>query len=104
MNNKVSNPKKEVSTGITLNDKDYMTHLLSILKCLEKDMAVSLTEASNETLYLEYKTMFDKICEYQRKAYELMFKFGWYELEKASKTKIDSQLKTLKQDFNSLNQ
>ena len=46
-NNKISNPKKEVPTGISLNDQDYMTILLSHLKELTKNYAVALTEASN---------------------------------------------------------
>ena len=100
---KIQNSQTKVSETIELNDKDYMTNLLSILKCLEKDMAVVLTEASNEILYKEYKNIFDKICEFQRNAYELMFKFGWYELEKASKNKIDNELKTLTKDYDSLN-
>ena len=44
---------------MTLNDKDYISSLLSTLKQLVKNYAVSLTEASNETLYGEYKEMFD---------------------------------------------
>ena len=55
MNNKICNTKKEVPTGIELNDKDYMTQFLSILKDLEKNMTVALTEASNEKLYEAYK-------------------------------------------------
>ena len=31
-NNKICNPKKEVPTGISLNDQDYMTILLTHLK------------------------------------------------------------------------
>jgi len=103
MNNKISNQKKEVPTGIMLNDKDYMTNLLSILKCMEKDMATALTEASNEKLYDEYKKIFDTTSIFQRQAYELMFKFGWYPLETASKTKIESQYKNLKKELDSIN-
>jgi len=103
MNNKISNQKKEVPTGIALNDKDYLTLLLSTLKCMEKDMAIVLTESSNENLYNKYKKTFDSISEYQRQTYELMFKFGWYSLESATKTKIDSELKTLANEFSSLN-
>lgn len=103
MNNKITNPKTEVPTGLNLNDKDYMTNLLSGLKCLEKDMAIVLTEASNEKLFIEYKKMFDEICTYQRNVYELMFKFGWYALEQAGKTKIDAAIKTLDKELQDLN-
>ena len=51
MNNSISNPKIEVPSGMNLNDKDYISNLLSDLKCMEKNFAVVLTEASNEELY-----------------------------------------------------
>ena len=100
--NKICNPKKEVPEGISLNDQDYMTMLLSNLKWLVKNMTVSLTEASNSKLYTEYKSMFDNLIKHQRACYELMFKFGWYSLEQADVKKIstlsndlDTQLKNL---------
>lgn len=103
LNNKITNAQKEVPTGIALNDKDYMSHLLTMLKDYEKNMAVVLTEASNENLYNIYKSMFDEFTELQREAYELMFRFGWYTLELATKTKSDSLYKTLQKELDSLN-
>lgn len=103
MNNKINNPKKKVPTGITLNDKDYMNHLLYMLKDLEKNLAGTLTEASNEKLYKEYKKMFDEIANYQREAFELMFKYGWYTLEEATQTKINTSYSTLKTELDDLN-
>ena len=47
MNNTISNPKTEVEKGIDLNDKDYITSILTCLKELTKNYAVVLTEASN---------------------------------------------------------
>lgn len=96
MKNKISNPKTEVPKGISLNDQDYMTMLLTLLKDIEKNMTVALTESSNENLYKELKKMADEITEYQRDAYELMFRKGWYNLEKAEAKKID----TLEQELN----
>ena len=102
MNNKINNPKQEVPTGIKLNDKDYATALLSCLKEMVKNYSVSLTEASNEILYNEYKTMFDEYTSLQREVYELMFRKGWYSLEKAETQKIDSKYQMLNQEFNDL--
>ena len=102
MNNKISNIKQEVPTGIKLNDKDYATALLSCLKEMVKNYSVSLTEASNEMLYNEYKTMFDEYTSLQREVYELMFRKGWYSLEKAESQKIDSKYQMLNQEFNDL--
>ena len=38
-NNKITNPKTEVPIGIEMNEKDYLTCLLGILKELEKNQS-----------------------------------------------------------------
>lgn len=103
MNNDINNKKVNVPTGINMNDKDYLNTLLSMLKCIEKNLSIALTEASNENLYKEYKNMFDDISKLQRNAYELMYKFGWYQLEKANKTKISNLLNNLENEITELN-
>ena len=102
-NNQISNPKTEVSKGTKLNDKDYMNSLLSSLKEMVKNYSVALTEASNETLYSEYKTMFDEYSKLQREVYEVMFRKGWYSLEKAEQQKLDTKYQTLNQELIDLN-
>lgn len=102
MNNKISNEKVPVEDGIELNDKDYINSVLSTLKELVKNYAVSLTEASNEILYSKYKTMFDEYSSLQREVYEIMFRFGWYELEKSDNNKINEKYTMLNQEFNKL--
>ena len=103
MNNSISNPKTEVPKGTSLNDKDYMNSLLGTLKEMVKNYAVALTEASNENLYKEFKTMFDEYSNLQRGVYETMFRKGWYTLEKAEQQKLDSKYQTLNQEFMDLN-
>ena len=56
-NSQIKNPKMQVAKGTALNEKDYITTLLSNLKELTKNYATALTEASNEVLYQEYKKM-----------------------------------------------
>jgi len=102
MNSNINNKKTEVPTGISLNDKDYLTNLLTLLKDMEKNLAVALTESSNENLYKEYKKMFDEYSTFQRKAYELMYKFGWYQLEKAIKTKVSTLINDLETQITDL--
>ena len=102
-NNKISNPKKEVPTGLALIDQDYMTILLCHFKELEKNLTVALTEASNQKLYKELKKMFDSIANTQRLAYELMFNYGWYSLEKAKDTKIKTLENELQTKIDNLN-
>lgn len=102
MNNQICNPKVEVPSGISLNDKDYMNCVLSTLKEMEKNIAVLLTECSCEELYQQYFNLFISISKLQREAYEIMFRQGWYILEKAENTKINQKLEMLSKEFNSL--
>ena len=101
-NNKICNPKTEVPSGKALNDKDYMNCLLSSLKEMVKNYSTVLTEASNEELYTSYKSMFDNYIAMQREVYELMFRNGWYSLEKAEMQKIDSKIQMLNQELSDL--
>lgn len=102
-NNEIKNVKVDVPTGISLNDKDYLNSLLSSLKEMSKNYTLSLTEASNETLYNEYKLMFNDYISMQRDVYELMFRKGWYVLEKSESNKINNKYQTLKQELDDLN-
>lgn len=102
MSNKISNTKKEVKTGIKLNEKDLMMELLAYLKDLEKNYTISLTEASNEYLFNKYLNMFNTICILQRKTFELMFKNGWYTLETVSNTKLEEKYKLLSKELENL--
>ena len=102
-NNEICNPKTEVPKGTSINDKDYMNSLLSSLKEIVKNYSVVLTEASNETLYKEFKTMFDEYSNLQREVYETMFRKGWYTLEKAEQQKLNTKYQTLNQEFMDLN-
>ena len=103
-NNKISNPKTNVPKGKSLNDKDYMNSLLSSLKEMVKNYAVVLTEASNETLYKQYKELFDEYADLQREVFETMFKKGWYSLEVAETQKISNKHQMLKQELTDLSE
>ena len=102
-NNEIKNIKVDVPTGISLNDKDYLNSLLSSLKEMSKNYTLSLTEASNEVLYNEYKLMFNDYISMQRDVYELMFRKGWYSLEEADSNKVSSKCQILSQEFTDLN-
>lgn len=103
MNNKILNPKTEVSKGINLNDKDYINELLSCLKEMEKNLTIAKTEASNENLYNEYKQICEEISSLGRRTYEIMFKNGWYELEEAQNEKITEKYNMLNTKLQALN-
>lgn len=100
--NMISNQKKEVPKGIELNDKDYLSKLLSCLKEMEKNYVVAMTEVSNENLYNKYKNVFNDIANLQREVYELMFRCGWYQLEKVDSNKISQKVTMLSQELNDL--
>ena len=102
MNNQISNPKVEVPTGISLNEKDYITCLLTTLKEMSKGYVTAITEASNESLFNVYKEILEKVSNLQREVYELMFRKGWYILEKCDAIKINSKYQTLSQEYTDL--
>lgn len=103
MNNKISNSKAEVPTGIKMNDKDYLNCLLTCLKDMTKNYTIAMTEASNESLYKSYNSTFQELIKLQRKAFELAFKKGWYSLEKAETNKIEEKLNMLSKEYQDLN-
>ena len=103
MNNQITNPKVDVPTGISCNDKDYLNSLLSCLKEMSKNYVMAMTEASNEKLYSQYKQVFLTLTDLQREVYELMFRKGWYSLEKAVTQKVGQKLQMLSQEYQDLN-
>lgn len=103
MNNQISNPKVEVPTGITLNEKDYIACLNTTLKEMAKGYVAATTEASNESLYSVYKEILEKVSDLQREVYEIMFRKGWYILEKSDANKINTKYQTLSQEYADLN-
>lgn len=101
--NNISNKKVEVPSGVNLNYKDYMNSALTSLKDMVKFLAIATTEASNEMLYKKYKNMLDNYSNLQREAYELMFRKGWYAMEKEDSNKIEAKYNMLNEEFISLN-
>ena len=102
-NNQISNQKKEVSKGMDLNEKDAISCLIATLKEMSKGYTVAMTEASCESLYNVYKEAFLSICDLQREVYEIMFRKGWYILEKSDVNKINSKHQMLLQEYQDLN-
>ena len=99
---KISNPKPELPTGISLNDKDIIMSLLTCLKELEKNYACALTESSCESLYNKHKMTFDAIAQMQRDVFETMFALGMYELETLDQTKITEKYNMLNKEYTAL--
>lgn len=101
---KICNIKVAVPEGISLNDKDYLNSLSSILKEMGKNYVLAMNEASSEKLYQLHKEVFLKIEGMQREVYELMFRKGWYCLEKVEDTKIADKHQMLDKEYTSIDE
>ncbi len=99
---KIENPETKVLKGMELNDKDYLTLLLTSLKDIEKNYVIAMTEASNEYLYKQLEEVFLQIADFQREVYEVMFQNGWYKLETVDTLKLNNKLETLNQELSDL--
>ena len=86
-----------------LSDKDYMTLLLSLVKAMEKNTCVFLTETSNEFLFSKTDKIFDKYKKLQREIFEAMYQNGYYNLEASETEKIKKAFDTLNKDYQELN-
>ena len=78
---KICNPKIKLDYGLSMNDKDYSTEILTIVKSMEKNTCVFMTECSNEILFSKIENIFNKYKNLQRDIYETMFRKGLYTME-----------------------
>ncbi|MCI8777604.1 MAG: spore coat protein [Bacilli bacterium] len=102
MNQKIENPKVEVPETIEMNDRDYINDILETEKNMSDNLSIALNEASNNTLYEEILMLFIEIKNSQRELYNMMFKKGWYSLEKAEENKVTQKCNELSQKLNQL--
>lgn len=101
---KICNPKIKLDYGLSMNDKDYSTEILSIVKSMEKNTCIFMTEASNEILFSKIENIFNKYKDLQRDIYETMFRKGLYTMEAVEEKNITSKLSTLNENFESLDE
>ena len=101
---KICNPKIKLDYGLSMNDKDYSTEILSIVKSMEKNTCIFMTEASNEILFSKTENIFNKYKDLQRDIYETMFRKGLYTMEAVEEKNITSKLSTLNENFESLDE
>lgn len=100
--NMIQNEQTEVSKTEQMNDRDYVNDILETEKNMSVNMTIALNEASNEKLYDELFDIFKSIKQEQRSLYELMFRNGWYSLEKAPEQKITQSYNKLEQKYQEL--
>jgi len=101
-NNEIKNQKKEVPTGIEMNDRDYLNSILELEKNMSNNYSIALNEASNEYLYEDYFTLFEDTKDAARECYNLMFQYGWYTLEEAEEQKVNEKINCFTQELTDL--
>ena len=80
-------------------DKIYMTMAISLLKDLEKNYTVAMSEASNDKLYKIFKNSFDKISTMQRNTFNIMNKNKMYTLKNVKSDEIKTSYNTINKEF-----
>ncbi|MFS0780283.1 spore coat protein [Bacillus sp. 1P06AnD] len=83
MNSKIQNPKTKQPETPAMNDRDYLNDMLATEKHMTNSYSTAMHEASHKGLYEDISTSFTECSQAQRHVYDLMFKKGWYSLEKA---------------------
>lgn len=101
-NNEIKNPKKEVPTGIEMNDRDYLNSILELEKNMSNNYSIALNEASNDYLYEDYFTLFEDTKDAARECYNLMFQNGWYTLEEAEENKVSKKIDCFTKELSEL--
>ena len=103
MDNKVNNPEVNVSKTIDMNEKDYLQVILENEKNMSNNLSIAIDEASNDLLFDKFYDIFDDVKCAARDAFNLMFKNGWYTLEKAQDNKRKEENTKLNDKLNDLN-
>ena len=96
-NNEIKNPQVEVSTGINMNDRDYLTSVLELEKNMSNNYSIALNEASNDFLYEDFFVFLEDTKDAARELYNLMFQNGWYSIEVAQEQKINEKINSFNQ-------
>lgn len=86
--NKVQNPETQIEKTPQLNDRDIINDFLATEKYMTDGYSTALNEASNQTFYQLLLDIFTETQNKQRHLYDLMFKNGWYSLEKADQQQV----------------
>lgn len=101
-NNMVNNPEQPITKNKEMNDSDYLNDMLATEKSLVNNYSIALNEASNDVFYNEIINLCKDTHTCQRNLYNLLFKKGWYKLEKAEQQKIKMELQEHESKINEL--
>ncbi|MDD4706073.1 MAG: spore coat protein [Bacilli bacterium] len=82
-----------------MEDKYIMMDVLSTEKCLTSNIATALNEASCDTIYKAYYSIFEKLSKEAKEVFNLCYNNGWYTLEEAPRTKITKESDKLNKEL-----
>lgn len=88
-NNRICNRRVRVESGINMNDRDYLENIFFLEQGLSNMYSNLLTKVSNDYLYEDFFELFEDSKDISRDIYDLLFKNGWLEVEKASNVEIN---------------
>lgn len=88
-NNRICNRRVRVESGIKMNDRDYLENIFFLEQGLSNMYSNLLTKVSNDYLYEDFFELFEDSKDISRDIYDLLFKNGWLEVEKASNVEIN---------------
>jgi spore coat protein CotF len=101
-NNTVSNPETQIPRTTEMNDSDYLNDILATEKSLSSNYVMVMNESSNNNLFNEIGSICQETKDNARALFNLQFKKGWYRLERAEQTKIDTVSQEYNQKLNEL--
>ncbi|MDD2469706.1 MAG: spore coat protein [Bacilli bacterium] len=101
-NNMVNNPETEVPKTPEMNDSDYLNDFLATEKSLSSNYVMVMNEASNNSLFDEIGNICQETKDMARNLFNLQFKKGWYKLEKAQDSKINTVIQEYEPKSNEL--
>ncbi len=99
---KIKNEKTPVPSTKEMNDTDVLNDLLHSEKEMSSNYNTATGEMSNKTLYKKIMELMSEIKEAEREAFDLLFKNGWYTLEKEEETKINQAYSDSNNQINEL--
>ncbi|QQK81360.1 spore coat protein [Salicibibacter cibi] len=85
---KIQNPQTNVPKTQQMNDKDFITDLLSTEKYMTSSYGTAMNEASHMQLYQEINSICNDTDQCARDLFNTMFQKGWYALEGAPQQTI----------------
>ena len=104
MGETIKNKKEQTKKGFEMNDNDILNDLLNSYKHLVSGYATALNEASNKNIYKLYYDLFSNVSKHQADLFQLAFKKGWYQLETADETKIETAYNKFNKCLNELSE